>query len=63
MIVGRVSRQMISLRSPEPGSRALSCRDPVEATVEHRGKTTTARRCFLASAALDAKTFAAVRAH
>lgn len=35
----------------------------VEATVEHRGKTTTARRHFLASAALDDKTFAAVRAH
>ena len=36
----------------------------VEATVKHRGKTTTARRHFLASATLDAKTFAtAVHAH
>ena len=36
----------------------------VEAVVEHRGRTTTARRYFLCSAALEAKALAAaVRAH
>lgn len=48
----------------EPRFPALATVAMVEATVEHRGKTTTARRYFLSSAALDAKTFAAaVRAH
>jgi predicted transposase YbfD/YdcC len=44
-----------------PGLAAVGC---VEATVEREGKTTTSRRYYLASAALDAKAFArAVRAH
>lgn len=48
----------------EPRFPDLAAIAMVEAVVEHRGKTTTARRYFLCSAALDAKAFAAaVRAH
>lgn len=48
----------------EPRFPDLAAIAMVEAVVEHRGKTTTARRYFLCSAALDAKALAtAVRAH
>lgn len=48
----------------EPRFPDLAAIAMVEAVVQHRGKTTTARRYFLSSAALDAKAFAAaVRAH
>jgi predicted transposase YbfD/YdcC len=44
-----------------PGLAAVGC---VEATVERGGRTTTSRRYYLASKALDAKALAhAVRAH
>lgn len=64
-----VSRDVAWLRSDRaapgeprfPGLTAIAC---VEAEVEHGGRTTTARRYYLCSAPLDAKTFArAVRAH
>lgn len=48
----------------EPRFPDLAAIAMVEAVVEQRGKTTTARRYFLCSAALDAKALAAaVRAH
>lgn len=48
----------------EPRFPDLAAIATVEAVVEHRGKTTTARRYFLCSAALDAQALAAaVRAH
>jgi len=48
----------------EPRFPDLAAIAMVEAVVEHRGKTTTARRYFLCSAALDAKALAAaIRAH
>jgi predicted transposase YbfD/YdcC len=48
----------------EPRFPDLAAIAMVEAVVEHRGKTTTARRYFLCSTALDAKALAAaVRAH
>ena len=48
----------------EPRFPDLAAIAMVEAVVEHRGRTTTARRYFLCSAALEAKALAAaVRAH